>query len=92
MENLWKIYGKSMENLWKIYGKSMEDLWKIYGKSMENLWLMVNSMGDLQDPIDGATSTYHFLGHILLGYSLKLRPKIYGIGTSNKSVPEMAIE
>ena len=24
MENLWKIYGKSMENLWKIYGKSME--------------------------------------------------------------------
>jgi len=27
------------------------------------------------------------LGHILWGYSLKFRPKIYGIGTSNESDP-----
>ena len=39
---------------------------------------------------------YHISGHILWRYSLKNRPenrpKIYGIGTSNKSVPEMAID
>jgi hypothetical protein len=38
---------------------------------------------------------YHISGHILWRYSLKNRPenrpKIYGIGTSNKSVPEMAV-
>ena len=36
--------------------------------------------------------TYHISGHMLGEYSLKFRPKIYGIGTSNKSVPGMAIE
>ena len=38
---------------------------------------------------------YHMFGHILWGYPLKLRPEKYGlymVGTSNKSVPEMAIE
>ena len=38
----------------------------------------------------------HISGHMLWGYSLtfrpKNRPKIYGIGTSNQSVPEMAID
>ena len=47
MENLLKIYGKSveksMENFWKIcgkiYGKSVENLWKsMKNQSMENLW------------------------------------------------------
>ena len=49
-------------------------------------------MGDLQDPTDGGTSTYHMFGHmncgdIPLNIGLKNRPKIYGIGTSNQSVP-----
>ena len=39
---------------------------------------------------------YHISGHILLGYSRKHRPEtiglIYGIGTSNQSVPEMTID
>ena len=38
---------------------------------------------------------YHIPGHILWGYSLKLRPKksaLYMVGTSNQSVPEMAFD
>ena len=56
------------------------------------------SMGDLQDPIHGGTNLVpYFWPYELGGYSLKIRPEkyrpnIYGIGTSNKSDPGMAIE
>ena len=48
----------------------------------------IGFMGDLQDP--KMEVLYRILGHILWGYSLKFRPYIsliYGIGTSNQSVP-----
>ena len=49
------------------------------------------TFADLQDPIDGGTLVSSF--RTLWGYSLKLRPTKWAlVGTSNKSVPEMAID
>jgi hypothetical protein len=54
-------------------------------------------MGDLQDPEMEVPVLYHifdqkFCWDIHVNIGLKNRPNIYGIGTSNQSVPEMASE
>jgi hypothetical protein len=53
-------------------------------------------MGDLQDPIYGGKLVPYFWPYELGGYSLKFRPEQWAfflmVGTSNKSVPEMAID
>ena len=63
----------------------------------DNIMISIDQW-DFQDPIDGGTlaSTIFQAKKKLWGHSLKFRPfkkgLIYGIGTSNQSVPEIPID